>query len=285
LIFDVVKQPLSAAIWQPFAAWLRGRGVQVITGSAVSTVARTPAGTLRVEHACGSVEADDLVIALDVSGLQQLVAASPALSALSGVQQLKLTRPFAVLRLWLDRPLAPERAAFAGTTGVGLLDNISCYERFQDESAAWVAKNAGSVVELHAYALQLGLDEAAIRADLIAGLHTFYPETREARVLDECMLIKQDCPAFPPGSMRLRPTPQTVLPDVTLAGDYVSVPLPCALMERATVAGFIAANSMLARHGVAPEPIRSVPRQGLLAPIQRSRRKLHKGDSSWPATG
>lgn len=285
LIFDVVKQPLTAAIWQPFEDWLRGRGVRVFTGSAVSQVARTDAGTLRIEHAGEPIEADDLVIALDVRGLQQLVAASPALAALNAVQQLQLTRPFAVLRLWLEQPLAPERVAFAGTTGVGLLDNISCYERFQDESAAWVAKHGGSVVELHAYAVPPELDEAAIRADLIAGLHAFYPETRGVRVLDECFLLRQDCPAFPPGSMRLRPTPRTVLPDVTLAGDYVAVPLPCALMERATVSGFIAANSLLARHGVAAEPIRSVPRQGLLAPISWASRSPQQGDSRWSATG
>ncbi|HET8935973.1 MAG TPA: FAD-dependent oxidoreductase [Polyangiales bacterium] len=282
LIFDVVKQPLPAAIWRPFEDWLRGRGVRVITGSAVSHVSRTDAGTLRIEHAGEPIEADDLVIALDVRGLQQLVAASPTLAALTGVQQLQLTRPFAVLRLWLEQPLAPERAAFAGTTGVGLLDNISCYERFQDESAAWAAKHGGSVVELHAYAVPPELDEAAIRADLIAGLHAFYPETRGVRVLDECMLLRQDCPAFPPGSMRMRPTPRTALPDVTLAGDFVSVPLPCALMERATVSGFIAANTLLARHGVAPEPIRSVPRQGLLAPLSW---KEPQGDSSWSAAG
>jgi carotenoid phi-ring synthase / carotenoid chi-ring synthase len=276
LIFDVTKRPLSQAIWQPFESWLRGRGVQVITGSAVTEVERTREGKLRVLHAGEPVVADDLVIALDVSALQKLVAASPALDALAGVEKLQLTRPFAVLRLWLAQRLSKERAAFAGTTGVGLLDNISCYERFQDESAVWAAANGGSVVELHAYAVPEGLSEATIRADLMQGLYTFYPETRGVQVLDEVMLVRQDCPGFPPGSLQLRPTPQTALRDVTLAGDYVSVPVPCALMERATVSGFIAANSLLARHGVAPEPIRSVPRQGLLAPLQ-----LSKKESSW----
>jgi isorenieratene synthase len=287
LIFDVAKQPLSTAIWQPFERWLRGRGVQVITSAAVSKVTRTDEGTLRVEHAGEPIETDDVVIALDVRGLQQLVAASPALSALAGVAQLQLTRPFAVLRLWLERPLAPERAAFAGTTGIGLLDNISCYERFQDESAEWAARSGGSVVELHAYAVPPELDEATIRADLIAGLYAFYPEAREIRVLDELMLIRQDCPAFPPGSLRTRPTPQTALPDVTLAGDFVSVPLPCALMERAAASGFIAANYLLARHGVAPEPVHSVPRQGLLAPVQlsSSSHARAEGESLWPANG
>jgi len=271
LIFDVVKRPLTHALWQPFEAHLRARGVNVSTGTRVSRVSRTKDGRLRVEHDGEPIEADDMVLALDVSGLKDLVARSPALAGLSAVAALELTSPFAVLRLWLDRPLRADRAAFAGTTGVGLLDNISCYERFQDESASWARQHGGSVVELHAYAVPSGLDERAIRADLLAGLHAFYPETREARVLDECMLLRQDCPAFPPGGHRLRPTPQTALSDVTLAGDFVDVPLPCALMERATASGFLAANVLLARLGVAPEPLRSVPQQGLLSPVTLAR--------------
>jgi isorenieratene synthase len=127
-------------------------------------------------------------------------------------------------------------------------------------------------VELHAYGVPAGWDEAAIRADLIAGLNAVYPETRGVRVIDEIMLVRQDCPAFPPGEMRLRPTPQTSLMDVVLAGDYVSVPLPCALMERAAVSGFLAANTLLAQQGVAPELIQSVSRKGLLAPVRWSPR-------------
>jgi isorenieratene synthase len=271
LIFDVANRPLGQALWQPFQRYLEARGARVVTGTAVERVLRSKDGRLRVEHAGGvrsdAIEADDMVLALDVSGLQAVVANSPALAALAGVKELGLTLPFAVLRLWLDRPLRADRAAFAGTTGVGLLDNISCYERFQDESAAWARQHGGSVVELHAYAVPADLEEHAIRADLIAGLHAFYPETREARIVDELMLVRQDCPAFPPGGQRLRPTPRTVLSDVTLAGDFVDVPLPCALMERATASGFLAANILLARQGVAPEPLHSVPQQGLLSPI------------------
>jgi len=276
LIFDVMQKPLSRAVWQPFEAFLRARGVNVLTDTAVTQVSRTSNGSLRVEcapayesdsSACAGQahESDDLVLALDLAGLQRVVAASPALANLAQIDKLRATLPFVVQRLWLDRPLRPERAAFAGTTGVGLLDNISCYERFQDESAAWARRHGGSVVELHAYAVPTELSERAIKDDLLAGLHQFYPETQQARILDECWLLRQDCPAFEPGSSQLRPTPQTVLSDVVLAGDFVSMPFPCALMERATAAGFLAANTLLARQGVAPEPLSSVPRQGLFS--------------------
>jgi isorenieratene synthase len=59
------------------------------------------------------------------------------------------------------------------------------------------------------------------------------------------------------------------LPDVAIAGDLVSMPFPCALMERAAASGFLAANTLLARHGVRAEPLRSVPQQGLFSPARR----------------
>jgi isorenieratene synthase len=51
---------------------------------------------------------------------------------------------------------------------------------------------------------------------------------------------------------------------ITLAGDFVRLPIPSALMERAVASGFLAANKLLAPEGVRPEPIRSIPRRGLL---------------------
>jgi isorenieratene synthase len=266
LVFDVVRHPMSTAIWEPFAAWLAACGAEVRTGSAVRAVTRQASGAWHVEHDGGRATGNWLVLALDVTALRALVDASPALGALqAGVRDLRVTHPFAVWRLWLDRPLAPGRPVFAGTTGTGLLENVTWYDRFQDESRAWAAAHGGAVVELHAYAVPPEVGDDAIRRDLLAGLHAVYPETREARVLDERFLLRRDCPAFPPGSRAARPGVATPLTDVVLAGDFVALPLPCALMERAAAAGFLAANMLLATRGVAPEPIRSVPRRGLIA--------------------
>jgi isorenieratene synthase len=167
--------------------------------------------------------------------------------------------------------MAPHRAPFAGTTGVGLLDNISIYDRFQDESAEWARAHGGSVVELHAYAVPTEATEASLRADLLAGLHSLYPEARQARALDERFLLRQDCPAFPPGAHPRRPGVATPFASLALAGDFVAMPTPCALMERAAASGFLAANTLLAPLGVVPESIRSVPSQGLFSALRLGR--------------
>ena len=102
------------------------------------------------------------------------------------------------------------------------------------------------------------------RDDLLGALHTFYPEYVGARVVEERLLIRRDCPAFAPGSHADRPGVATPHHGIALAGDFVRLPIPSALMERAVASGFLAANHLLAPHGVRPEPIRSIPRRGLL---------------------
>lgn len=272
LLFDVARDPLHTVAWAPFAEWLSQRGVRVRLGDRALAVERAPGGEWRVRCASGAVQARLLVLAVDVSALRALTSASPALEPLRGcVDELRVARPFAVWRLWLDRPMAAHRAAFAGAAGVGLLDNVSIYDRFQSESARWAEAHGGSVVELHAYAVARGLDEAAIKADLSAALNRLYPEAAAARVLDERFLLRQDCPAFPPGAHAFRPEVRTPFRDLALAGDFVAMPIPCALMERAAASGFLAANTVLEPLGVTAEPIRSVPRRGLLSPLRPAR--------------
>ncbi len=97
------------------------------------------------------------------------------------------------------------------------------------------------------------------------GRHPWHPETRDPKIVEERYLVRQDCPAFAPGSYRSRPGVETPFDGVAIAGDFVKLPIPTALMERATASGFLAANQLLARHHVRSEPILSVPPQGLLA--------------------
>ncbi|HJL00399.1 MAG TPA: FAD-dependent oxidoreductase [Polyangiaceae bacterium LLY-WYZ-15_(1-7)] len=268
LLFDTLDRPFSAALFDPLRAYLEARGARFRLGAAVERVEREPLRVhLRGEGGPATLEADALVLALNVPGLRALAAASPDLGEpLRGqIGALEVTWPFAVWRLWLDRPVRPERPAFAGTAQTGLLENISVYEKVEDESRAWAKRTGGSVVELHGYAIPPHLGEEAIRADLLTGLHTHYPETRTARVLDERFLLERDCPAFPPGSHARRPTVRTALPEVVLAGDFVRLPFPSALMERAVSSGFLGANVLLRRDA---EPVHRPPATGLLSALR-----------------
>jgi isorenieratene synthase len=222
-----------------------------------------------------AVEADAVVLATDVTAVKSIVEASSGLDDETWrrrIESLRATNPFAVWRLWLDRPAQPGRAPFAGTAGAGRLDNISLYHRFEDESREWAERCGGSVVELHAYALPADIDEDALRRDLLAGLHAVYPEFRGARIIEERFLMRADCPSFYPGSHALRPTVATPWPGLALAGDFVNLPFPSALMERAAASGFLAASTILNGYDVRPEPLWSVTPRGVLTMPSMSRR-------------
>ena len=76
--------------------------------------------------------------------------------------------------------------------------------------------------------------------------------------------MRGDCPAFAPGSDAIRPDVATAHEGITLAGDFVRLHTPTALMERAVASGYLAANTLLAPYDVKPEPIYSVPLHGIL---------------------
>ncbi|CAN5756867.1 FAD-dependent oxidoreductase [soil metagenome] len=265
LLFDVLDESFSAAVWAPMGRELDRLGVDVHLGSHIDGIEAAGDGwELEGERV------DAVVLALPVTGLRPLVDASVDLLAddpawREDVSALAAAPPFAVWRLWLDRPTDAARAPFAGTAGLGILDNISCVHQYQGQARRWALRTGGSVVELHAYALAPDREAADIRAELRSRLDELYPEIAGAGVVDERFLVRADCPAFTPGGAARRPGVATTDPTVLIAGDLVRLPFPTALMERAVTSGFLAANHLLARWGHDQEPIWTIPERGLLA--------------------
>ena len=276
ILFDVLTEPFGDAVWAPMRRHLERLGGTVVVNDDVERLDEPGAG-------------EAVVLATTVHSLQRIVAANPWLTdRFDGVgaawaadlKALDQAPPFAVLRLWLDRDVNDDRAPFAGTAALGILDNISCVHRYQGEARRWSMQTGGSVVELHAYALPdtHHHDEARIRTELLAQLHAVYPETAAARILDERFVFRADCPSFAVGSYAHRLPVATPHPRVKLAGDLVRLPFPTALMERAVTSGFVAANELLTPFAVAAEPIWSVPTRGILASLQAwQRRRLGAG--------
>ncbi len=268
LVFDVADRPFSRGIFTPLGALLGRLGASVRMGVTGRALERRDNGHWVIETDAEALTADLVVLATEVPGVKAIVSASRGLDDANWqrrIDALRVTNAFAVWRLWLDRPVAAGRSGFAGTAGVGPLDNISVYENLEDESRAWADRTGGSVVELHAYALPAGFDETTLKHQLLQGLHTLYPETAGASLIEERFLLRQDCPAFAPGSHALRPEVRTPFPGLALAGDFVQLPFPSALMERAASAGMLAANTLLADLSVAPEALWSVAIRGPLA--------------------
>ena len=279
IVFDVLDGPFSTRLWQPMQAYLERLGVSLRLGEGLVRLRRDVDGTRwRAATTTGRIiESDAVVLAPHVPGLRQIVDASPELGTpawRAAIAAQDVTSPFAVWRLWLDTPSAPGRSPFVGTTGLGLLDNISLYHLFEDESRDWAARTGGSIVELHAYALPAHATEDQIRAEMLAALHVLYPETRAARVLEQRFLMHQDCPAFRPGTASQRLRVVTPEPGLLLAGDFVHTSFPSALMEKAAATGMLAANHLLQQWDAAEEPLWSVVPRGLFAGVVH--REFHR---------
>jgi isorenieratene synthase len=272
LLFDVANSNFDTSLWNPLRDYLIGRGARIRTGvSAAAVEARD--GGFRVSDDTGtSTDADAVVLATDTSGLRRIVGNSPTLGDADWrdrIAGLQVAPPFVVSRLWLDRPVRPERPPFLGTGGLKPLDNISVVDRYEREAAAWARARGGAVVELHAYSVSGTDDREAIRAQLLARLHQLYPELEGATIIAERMLCHQDCPQFSPGSHATRPGVRTPQPGLALAGDGIRIDLPVALMERAATTGWAAANHLLAGWGVAGHPLHTVPVTGRSAVLRR----------------
>ncbi|CAN5457639.1 NAD(P)/FAD-dependent oxidoreductase [soil metagenome] len=269
LIFDVATANFDAALWNPLRKYLDNLDVQFHTGTTVDTV-DTDAG-ITVRCATGEVfDADAVVLATDVGGLQHIAGSSPGLvddAWRAQVKALGRAAPFLVHRLWLDRPVNADRAPFLGTGGRPPLDNVSVLERYEREAADWAGRTGGSVVELHAYAV--AEDSPELRERLLARLHELYPETVAARIVAERTLVREDCPRFAPGDFATRPGVSTGRQGVVLAGDGIRIDLPVALMERAATTGVHAANTLLQQFGIAGHALETVPTQGRVALLRR----------------
>ena len=268
LLFDVADANFDVALWNPLRRYLESLGVRFLTGTSVREVLVDRRAVVHCEPST-RLDADGVVLATDVAGLQRIVENSHTLGDddwRKSVTKLGTAPPFVVLRLWLDRKVNPDRAPFVGTGGRAPLDNVSVLERYEREAKAWSERTGGSVVELHSYAVTTPAD---VRGELLDRLHELYPETRDARVVGEKVLCHNDCPRFAPGDFEGRPGVATPNPAVMLAGDGIRIDLPVALMERAATTGWAAANGQLQRFGIRGHPLHTVPNAGRMGLLSR----------------
>jgi len=171
------------------------------------------------------------------------------------------------VRFWLDRDFAWPYSAFTSLSGYQLTDSITLYHHIQDDYKAWAQATGGSVVELHAYCYKEKEfpTQEALLTTFEQELYEIVPALRGATILHRELVNQKNFSGFPPGSYAQRPTSATAAPNLFLAGDWVKMPFPCALMERAVSSGFLAANEILSREGLQRRTLYSVQPRGVLA--------------------
>ncbi|WP_229068514.1 FAD-dependent oxidoreductase [Actinoplanes sp. DH11] len=267
LAFDAPDDDYQTSIWTPLCERLQKLGADIRTGAAVDRI--EPGWTVTLTGGA-QVRADHVVLATDPASARRIVAGSPGLTGTaprlaSGMETVRTTAPYAVSRIWTDRDVAADRAIFSSVAREPLLDSVSLFHRLERGSARWSRDTGGAVVELHAYAADDGLDAEGATRDMWSELTAIWPETKTLRAVDSDTRIGYDAPAFDVGSDATRPGVTTDADGLYLAGDWVRMPFPCALMERSAASAAMAVNAILSRHGVRPVQVYSVPPRGLLA--------------------
>jgi isorenieratene synthase len=235
-------------------------------GDRLQLVAVQPSGQANPAQ---TLEADYYIMAADIPGIKALFALAegevePQL--FSQVNQLEVADPFAVGRFWFDRDFEWPHSWFTSLSGYRLTDSITLYHRIQADYIAWAERTGGSVVELHAYCYKE--KEFPTQTDLLdtfeAELYEVVPALRGATILHRQLVNQKNFAGFPPGSFANRPQTTTSAPNLLFAGDWVRMPFPCGLMERAVSSGLLAANAILEQQGVQRRPILSVNPTGVL---------------------
>ncbi|MGD1909070.1 MAG: FAD-dependent oxidoreductase, partial [Leptolyngbyaceae cyanobacterium] len=216
-----------------------------------------------------TLEADYYVLAADIPGIKHLFSLSEGdveSQTASQVNKLQVADPFAVARFWFDRDFDWEHSLFASLSGYRLTDSITLYHRIQEDYIAWAERTGGSVVELHAYCYKEKEfpTQEAVLATFESELYEVVPELREATMLHKQLVNQKNFAGFPPGSFSDRPSTTTATSNLMFAGDWVKMPFPCGLMERAISSGLLAANSILKQEGAQRRLLYSVNPEGIL---------------------
>lgn len=216
-----------------------------------------------------TITADYYVFATDVPGVQQLfkrITGDVDQKVRSQVANLSIADPFAVCRFWFDRDFLWEQSNFTSLSGYQLTDSITLYHRIQSQFIDWAKRTGGSVVELHAYCYKEKEfpTQEALLTTFAQELYEIVPELKQAKILHRELVNQHNFSGYPPNSYAERPETSTSISNVIFAGDWVKMPFPCGLMERAVSSGLLAANEIVSREGLQRRSLLSVNPEGLL---------------------
>ncbi|RUS97999.1 phytoene dehydrogenase [Dulcicalothrix desertica PCC 7102] len=216
-----------------------------------------------------TVVADYYIFATDVPGVQQLfkrLDGDVNQKAREQIEKLSIADPFAVCRFWFDRDFAWEQSNFTSLSGYALTDSITLYHRIQQQFIDWSQRTGGSVVELHAYCYKEKEfpTQSALLATFEQELYDIVPELKQANILHRELVNQKNFSGYPPNSYAERPETRSNINNLIYAGDWVKMPFPCGLMERAVSSGLLAANEILHSEGLQRREILSVNPEGLL---------------------
>jgi uncharacterized protein with NAD-binding domain and iron-sulfur cluster len=245
--FDVVwcRGTVGEMIFRPWCDRISKAGGTILTQRRVTDLRLDASGQPNAVI-CGDqvFEADAVIFAVGISGMQNIVRSSSSLQQRDEFRDVMNLGSVDVLatRLWFDRRVRvpqPSNAGFGfhATTGWTFFDLNVLHDAYRDE--------AGSVIEVDFYHANqfLPMDDDAIVQRVQQDLTTCVPGFRDAKVIDHSVIrLPRAVTHFAPGSYRYLLPAQTEFNNVFLSGDWIVNRHGSWSQEKAYVTGLEAAN-------------------------------------------
>jgi isorenieratene synthase len=265
LVYDVLDQDFQFAFIDYCIAFLEKHQAQIHLNTPVTQLAKEGAG-----FQVNGNNFDYCVIASDVNGTKKIFENAVGFDAyptlVNQCKELKNSGNYAVLRLWTDRfEKDKELPFFIFTDRLKCLDSITLYHKMEKESTEWSKEHNGGIFELHSYAVPKGMTKAECEKQLIEELYHYMPELQGMIIKHQYYQFRSDFPAFHTGLYKDRPTVETEVPNLFLAGDWVKMQNCTMLMEAAFTSGALAANAISKKENIQIHPLFHIHDKGIFA--------------------
>jgi uncharacterized protein with NAD-binding domain and iron-sulfur cluster len=252
--FDVVwcRGTVGEKIFRPWVDRINKIGGKVLTQRRVTDLI-IDGNNQATGVVCGdeTFDADAVIFAVGVTGMQKIISNSPALQSRKEFRDVMNLGAVDVLatRLWFDRKIdipLPSNACFgfSSTTGWTFFDLNALHDEFRYEP--------GTVIEADFYhANQLiPLKDGEIIELVHRDLATCIPAFGEAKVIDSSAIrLPRAVTHFAPGSYQYLLPAITSYDNLFMSGDWVVNRHGSWSQEKAYVTGLEAANLVISRFG------------------------------------
>ncbi|HWB78720.1 MAG TPA: lycopene cyclase domain-containing protein [Nannocystaceae bacterium] len=273
LLYDWLDGAYDEALIDPIAKTLTRRGVEIRVARGVERIASDGRG-LSVDDEVF----ERVVVAADVGAARAIIERSDSLAGTqlaSAMAHMHAGQRYVVMRIWCARRFGDELPLFVVTDRRRLLDAIAFVDRSDPRAGVWACERNGSVIELHCYAVPDDLERDDLAALLLADAEHFLPGVGMS-VVHRHVQVRADFTALHVGMRAHRPTVETDVPGLLLAGDWVRLPCPAKLMEAAHLSARLAVDAICRSYAIRGVQCWTVPRTGLLAANDAAHPELYK---------
>lgn len=263
--YDYFKGNYYDCLLKPAKDYLEKLGVEFVLNEKVERLEKVE----RQIH-IAEKKFDYVVVAADVKGTKTIAQNSPWIKTgypeyYNRLISLQHANGYAVYKLWIEGRITENIPVFVITDRQKVMDAVTIFDAFDEEAKKWAGEKNGTVLELHCYSVTPDFyDRKKISEQFLKELYHYFPSLKGKQIVYEYLQLDNNFSSFQMNQHNTRPVYQSPIPNVKFAGDWVRLPIPAMLMEAAFSSGLFAANEILENEKLQPEPIFSVPLNGLL---------------------